>query len=68
MISAVDAINQTELVLKIDVLSPSEREEAAEKLLRRRGIPGPATEHAIQHLVGIWQEFLQDEPNTGAAC
>ena len=67
MISAVDAINQTELVLKIDVLSPSEREEAAEKLLRRRGIPGPATEHAIQHLVGIWQEFLQDEPNTGAA-
>ena len=41
----------TELVLKIDGLPPSEREVAAEKWLRRPGVPGPAAEHAIQALV-----------------
>ena len=50
----------TELVLKIGGLPPAERELAAERWLRRPGVPGPAAEHAIQHLVGIWEEFLQD--------
>jgi len=48
-----------ELVLRIDGLPPSEREVAAEKWLRRPGVPGPAAEHAIQALVGIWDELLQ---------
>ncbi len=30
------------------------RERAAEALLRRPGTPGPAAEHALQHLVGAW--------------
>ncbi|MEY4931768.1 MAG: hypothetical protein RLZZ403_88 [Pseudomonadota bacterium] len=50
----------TELVLKIDGLPPAEREVAAEKWLRRPGVPGPAAEHAIQHLLGVWEEFSQD--------
>ena len=58
----------TELVLKIDGLPPAEREVLAEKWLRRPGVPGPAAEHAIQHLLGIWEEFSQDAQDEDVAA
>ena len=47
---------RTGLVLRVEALPPEAREQAAEELLRRPGDPGPAAEHAIQHLVGLWEE------------
>jgi len=47
---------RTELVMSVRALPPAEREQAAEQLLRRPGVPGPATEHALQHLVGVWND------------
>jgi len=60
----------TELVLEISGLPPAEREVAAERWLRRPGVPGPAAEHAMQHLVGLWEEFSQDtqDNNTNTAA
>jgi hypothetical protein len=37
----------------IGLLPPAWREPAAEKLLRRRGSPGPAAEHAFQYLLSL---------------
>jgi hypothetical protein len=47
---------RTDLVKSVDALPPAERERAAERLLRRPDVPGPATEHALQHLVGVWND------------
>jgi hypothetical protein len=59
---------RTELVMRISTLPPSEREDVAEKWLRRPGVPGPAAEHAIQHLVGLWEENSQEDQDGGAAA
>ncbi len=37
----------------IGLLPPAWREPAAEKLLRRRGSPGPAAEHAFQYMLSV---------------
>ncbi|MCX6460349.1 MAG: hypothetical protein NTZ03_08555 [Actinobacteria bacterium] len=54
--SADGDVTRTELVMSVAALPPGEREQAAEQLLRRPGVPGPATEHALQHLVGVWND------------
>jgi hypothetical protein len=39
----------------VNALPSSWREPAAERLLRREGAPGPASEHAVQYLLSIRQ-------------
>lgn len=40
----------------VGALPSALREQTAEAVLRRPGVPGPAAEHAFQHLVGAWSE------------
>jgi hypothetical protein len=40
----------------VEALPAPLREQAAEAMLRRAGTPGPAAEHVLQHLVGVWSD------------
>ena len=51
---------RTARVFSVHALPPREREQAAEEHLRRPGVPGPAAEHAMQHIIGTWSEPGRD--------
>jgi hypothetical protein len=55
------------LVMAVSAMAPADREPAAEEHLRRPGIPGPAAEHAMQHLVGMWADAMTSgsDPDAG---